>query len=157
MPFYDVMRLSVERFEQETSRWRWQPVVATVAAILLSHYKHANLLRRRGPFPEVCSVRKLFFVAEEETRSTRNFLRDLHKSRSAVPTSVTSLRPSWRQRKSCPRSRNKPYLLRSLAPTTPMSPPAMAPVLGSGAKEYKRESGSARLLGSGTVLLTYDG
>jgi hypothetical protein len=30
-----------------------------------------------------------------------------------------------------------------------MSPPAMAPVLGSGAKEYKRESGTARLLGSG--------
>ena len=32
-----------------------------------------------------------------------------------------------------------------------MSPPAMAPVLGSAAKEFKRESGLARLLGSGSA------
>lgn len=31
-----------------------------------------------------------------------------------------------------------------------MSPPAMAPALGAAGKEYKRESGTARLLGSGT-------
>jgi hypothetical protein len=30
-----------------------------------------------------------------------------------------------------------------------MSPPAMAPALGAAGKEYKRESGMARLLGSG--------
>ncbi|RVX66781.1 putative mitochondrial carrier [Exophiala mesophila] len=32
-----------------------------------------------------------------------------------------------------------------------MSPPAMAPALGSAGKEYKRESGTARLLGSGSA------
>lgn len=32
-----------------------------------------------------------------------------------------------------------------------MSPPAMVPVLGSAGKEFKRESGMARLLGSGAA------
>ncbi|KIV87989.1 mitochondrial GTP/GDP carrier protein 1 [Exophiala mesophila] len=32
-----------------------------------------------------------------------------------------------------------------------MSPPAMAPALGTAGKEYKRESGTARLLGSGSA------
>ena len=32
-----------------------------------------------------------------------------------------------------------------------MSPPTMAPALGSAGKEFKRESGTARLLGAGSA------
>jgi hypothetical protein len=93
---------------------------------------------------------ELFSWSEEETLSTRNFCR------GNLPPSLLSLFLDSALLQYLPghRERRLSIELQYWSPAHrcahyAMSPPAMAPVLGSGTKEYKRESGTARLLGSG--------
>jgi hypothetical protein len=84
-------------------------------------------------------------------RNTFNTKSLSHKSPKPLFTFSTSLLLKSPPRVLKTRPISTPELSRALlCADRAMSPPAMAPIVGSGATTYKRESGTARLLGSGT-------